>query len=226
MGSHSLNTRSRLLSARRRLLLLACIVPMIAVGPSASLGQAATYRGGATIVVKPVGGPPLADVGVVVCRPSLDTGYGGACIPFGPGNAVRVNDQVAGSAVAFQVCLDNDGNSKCGGPPTIPGCLDQQFYSHNDAGAFLNPVGPLPTNFRSGCPGGAFRGYVVFICQGVHIDGITPHTHLARTGSATLTTGGLGFGDFCGAGNGEGGGAAGGGQIANRLIPPKPYYLV
>ncbi|MGH9277541.1 MAG: hypothetical protein ACRD12_05470 [Acidimicrobiales bacterium] len=190
---------------------------MVVIGFDSGGAGAATYSGGATVVVKQVGAQALADVGAVVCRPSTDSGYGGACVPFGPGNAIRVDDTKAGTSVAFQVCIDNDGNRQCGGLPSIPGCADVLVYSHSDSGAFFNPIGPLPGGFSPGCPGGPFKGYVVLICQGVHIAGIAPHVHLASSGVVSLTTGGTGFGNFCGP-NEPGG--------FDPRLPPKPYYII
>ncbi len=199
----------------RRLVTLACAMSLILIGLDAPVAVAATYNGGATVVVKPVGGEASVDVGTVVCRPGTNSGTGGACVPFGTGNAIRVNDIVAGSAVAFQVCIDNDGNGKCGGLPTVPNCFDRVFYSHNDAGTIFNPLGPLPTGFNAGCPGGKFKGYIVFLCQGVHIDGNIPHVHIARSGTATLVTGGTGFGNFCGPL-----------EAFDPRFPPKTYYVL
>ena len=100
----------------------------------------------------------------------------------------------------------------CGGPRTgADGCADEIFFSHNDAGHFFNPLGPLPQGFKPGCPGGPFPGYIVFICDGVHaVQGQPPHAHIAPKGEITLTTGGTGFGDFCG---------------GTEETPPKPYSV-
>jgi hypothetical protein len=168
---------------------------------SATAASAATYVAGGTLVVKPADDPTLVDDGGVVCDSVTGDGIGGACLPFPPAflpGAVAVTDSVTGSALAFQVCVDNNGDSACT-PGLDPGirCGDFIFFSHDDAGNFFNPLGPLPPQFQPGCPGGPWRGYVVFLCEGVHASD-TPHVHPASTGSATTTFGGTGFGNFCG----------------------------
>ncbi len=208
-------TRGRRLTHTRRLLTLACVISLSFIGLDAPGASAATWSQGATVVVKQVGQQALVDIGTTVCRLATNSGTGGACVPFGAGNAVKVTDVSAGLTVAYQACVDNDGNGKCGGTPIIQGCSDLVFYSHDDSGAFFNPLGPLPTGFRSGCPGGRFRGYVIFVCQGVHVDGISPHTHLVKSGTATLTTNGTGYGNFCGPG-----------EAIDPRTPPKTYVVI
>jgi hypothetical protein len=163
---------------------------------SPALGE--MYISGATAVVKDASGPPTIDDGVVIC--TSGGGVGGACVPFGTGDSIAVLDDAAGPDVAFQVCIDNNGDSVCTFQPgsTEP-CGDDVFFSHDDFNNFYNPLGRLPTSFRPGCPGG-FPGYVVFLCEGVHTPkgGGAPHVHPATAGSTTLTTGGTGFGNFCG----------------------------
>ncbi len=169
---------------------------------------AGNYVTGGTAVAKQSGQPPAADSGALACNAADGSGVGGACVPFGPGDSVLVNDTANGTGVAFQVCLDNDGDGVCTSPDVSQPCPDQIFFSHDDAGNFFNPLGPLPPSFLPGCPGGAWPGYVVFICQGAHVAGaaspISPiadasgHVHPATTGTASLTTGGTGFGTFCG----------------------------
>lgn len=160
----------------------------------------AQYTGGGAVVVKQNGRPPLADEGALVCRPNAFSGIGGGCVSFGawPGaSAVSVQDVVNGRSVPFQVCIDNNGDGACVSPDE-GACADQIFFSHDDRGTNHNPLGPLPTGFASGCPGGAWHGYVVFICNGVH-DAGGAHSHPATTGSIlTLNTAGTGFGTFCG----------------------------
>ncbi len=168
-------------------------------------GGSADYVAGGTAVAKTAGQPPLVDSGVLQCSASTGDGVGGACLPFGALalDAVLVKDAVAGRQVAFQVCIDNDGDSVCTSPGIGKPCDDLVVFSHDDAGNFFNPLGPLPPGFAPGCPGGPFPGYVVFLCEGVHASAegtndLTPHAHPATTGTATLASGGTGFGDFCG----------------------------
>jgi hypothetical protein len=205
---------------KRALLLLACCFAFlaIAVGGAQGFGPTAQYVGSHTVVIK---GLPTdtKDRGSVICN-SDGASIGGGCIPFNPlvGDSIRVDDDLAGTAVAFQVCIDNNGDGLCGGQREGPGafCADQLYYSHGDAGTFDNPLGPLPMTFRPGCPGG-FAGYVVFVCVGIHaVEGHPPHQHIAPKGMITLTTGGTGVigdksvGDFCG------------GTVET---PPKPYTV-
>lgn len=205
------------------------LLALVTVGTTlaaAAFGPTAQYIAGATAVVKEPGSAPILDQGGAICD---DTGpsLGGACITFGPYDSVLVGDGAAGAAVAFQVCIDNNGDGVCGGPQgggAAGRCFDQIFFSHDDAGRFFNPLGPLPNSFLPGCGSGApFAGYVVFLCEGVHggagSDGsaTTPHTHGVTTGSVTGVHGGSGFGDFCSPGGDDGREAAG---------PGKPYKLV
>lgn len=151
-------------------------------------GTAVVRTGGAT------GTPSTLDVGVVVCNP---TGWsvGGGCISWnGRDDAIHVLD--AAGEVAYQVCVDNDGNGYCQTNCCTP-CGDDIFFSHADGGEFFNPLGPLPTKFRAGCPGG-FPGWVVFVCAGVHEDQTGPHSHSAGPGVILPTQGGMGLGgNFC-----------------------------
>jgi hypothetical protein len=193
-------------------------VPVIAIAALATLAslvsssqaqgnvERAGYTVSGTVVVKQAGQPAPADDGVLTCSITSGAGVGGACVSFGhdPGGAaVGVTDDVAGTQVAFQVCLDNDGDGACVSPGIGP-CADEIFFSHDDRGAFFNPLGPLPPDFKFGCPGGPWRGYVVFLCAGVHTTpngtagGGSPHQHFASQGTVVVTTGGSGFGNFCG----------------------------
>ena len=160
----------------------------------------AVYSGGGTVVVKQNGQAPLADEGALVCRPNAWSGVGGGCVSFGQWidkSSVGVYDTTFGTSVPFQVCIDNNGDGACVSPDK-GACADQIFFSHDDRGNNFNPLGPLPTGFQSGCPGGAWHGYVVFVCNGVH-DAGGGHSHPATTGSIlTLNTPGTGFGTFCG----------------------------
>ncbi|MGH2768704.1 MAG: hypothetical protein ACRDIF_07095 [Actinomycetota bacterium] len=191
----------------------------------------------ATAVVGTGGGNAPVDAGVVICNvsnPTLDS-VGGGCLPFSPPNdSVLVDDFGVGGQVAFQVCIDNNGDRVCRGRSNPPAaCDDDLFFSHFDGGIdaptgsfidFFNPVGPIPTGFRPGCPPlpsltnpGPFSGYVVLICQGVHtVEGDTPvgmvpsHAHPAAAGQIFLLNEGVDFdqrsipplpgptfGDFC-----------------------------
>lgn len=175
-----------------RLLLGALAVSALTVGPA----EGDTYGAGTTFVARGAA-ITAADIGLVECNPDPVPSGGGACIPWsGGGSGIEVIDAVNGRNVAFQVCVDNDGDSFCGGVPTVAGCQDDIVFSHFDNGTFSNPLA-APTSFRSGCPGG-FRGWVVFLCQGAHAAG-TPHTHEVTTGTVTAVGGGGPSGEFCGA---------------------------
>ena len=163
----------------------------------------ASYTAGGTAVVKQAGQPRAADEGVMACSATTGQGIGGACISFGHKDSILVTDAVAGRDVAFQVCIDNNGDGRCVSPSFDRQCPDQIFFSHEDGGRFFNPLGPLPTSWKDGCPGGPFKGYVIFICNGVHEGAASgasepPHVHPASTGTAMLTGEGTGFGNFCG----------------------------
>lgn len=196
--------------SRRLLVALAVLASgaLLALTPANAAPQG-RYVGGGVAVVRAPGGN-AADDGVVVCDAGDGVGAGGLCLPFGtPSDAVHVMDDNAGEDVAFQVCVDNNGDGVCSSPDPDPVCGDVIAFSHDDAGAFYNPVGPLPGGFKPGCPGGEWRGYVVLLCQGVHaVSGA--HAHPAGTGTGTLTTGGEGLGTFCG---------------GNGIVSRKPYRV-
>lgn len=181
---------------------------LLALTLVAASALASGYVGGGSFVVK-TQASTLVDDGAVVCQGTAGDGIGGGCLPFGgaDGAFVGVRDDVAGDAVAFQVCIDNDGDGVCGGPVRDFRCADQIFFSHADGGRFFNPLGPLPTSFQRGCEAGAgFAGYVVILCTGTHEDAKTgAHEHPATTGAIHPATDGSGYGDFCG---GASGGAA------------------
>lgn len=167
----------------------------------------ATYAGGGTAVVKETGRPPAADEGVLACAPGGSLSLGGGCVAFGKDpdlTSVLVNDVTAGTDVAFQVCLDNNGDGRCVSPDEGP-CADQIFFSHDDGGRFFNPLGPLPTAFAPGCRGGEWHGYVVFLCEGAHVAGAdgtggVTHAHPVVHGTISTLNGwkGTGYGTFCG----------------------------
>lgn len=191
----------------------------------------ATYHGAGTVVVASSGaiGPvtlgsgfTIVDVGLLSChntpggegqpnpQPSF-SGNGGACIPFGAmqGNALLVTDNVHNTDVAFQVCVDIDGDSLCTGPTGAP-CGDQILFSHDTTtGAFHNPLFVLPLqNAYSFCGGAGFPGYIVILCAGAHQDEPTfPPTNPSGTHTHEVTAGTIegawatspASGDFCGA---------------------------
>ena len=191
-----------------RTILGLALVTLLAASPAF-----AGYTAGGTFVVKTQFGT-LLDNGGVVCEGTNGDGVGGGCLPFPDassgreGGFVRVMDDSAGHEVAFQVCIDNNGDGVCGGPQAGERCRDQIFFSHNDEGKFFNPLGPLPTSFREGCEhNGGHNGYVVLLCQGAHEVGGASHTHSLSSGRIGLAGSGAGYGDFCGGGFG---GTAGG----------------
>ncbi|HEX9697238.1 MAG TPA: hypothetical protein VGB64_13110 [Actinomycetota bacterium] len=194
----------------RRLLVLAATLTVVATGVFQA--SAGIYVGGATVVYKEAGNQTAVDEGAAACLVGTGTGIGGGCLPFGAGTAVEVIDALGiptgtEHEVAFQVCIDNNADLKCtsgGASQTLP-CHDEVFFSHSDDGLFFNPLGPLPGARSPGCPTGGWNGYVVFICQGVHTGqgpfpgtSGSPHAHPSTLGTIELTTGGSGFGDFCG----------------------------
>lgn len=180
-----------------------CAVAMFSLWGLASAphGVADTYTGGATFVARDGTGGTIADAGGVVCDGSGGgNSVGGACIPWSAGGtAISVVDDEPsiGTDVAFQVCVDHDGNRQCGGSPTVGGCDDALVFSHFDDGTFSNPLAVPSPGFKSGCPGG-FPGWVVFICEGAHNVGVDAHEHAATSGTITSvsTTGGA-SGQFC-----------------------------
>ena len=202
---------------------LAAMLMMTVLAASPTTGRAGAWdeyvAGGTTVVQDGNGFGNLLDAGGVVCvKRGTGPSVGGGCVPFGHGSSIGVSDDALGTTdVAFQVCLDNDGDGFCAFAPGAGGCADDVYFSHDSSGAFHNPLGPLPTGFRSGCPGGPWQGYVVFLCQGVHVTNVLTgvgHVHAAVHGTITPTTAaGSGFGDFCGL------------NINNSTVP-KPYAVV
>ncbi|MDQ1684091.1 MAG: hypothetical protein QOC82_828 [Frankiaceae bacterium] len=191
----------RLPYTRGRAVLLGITAAAIAVSATAGPGyageQQARYDGAGTQVIR-VGGVTLVDEGSMTCSASTGAGTGGSCLRFDPTNpapAVLVQDASFGTHVAFQACLDNNGDSVCTSPDQGP-CADDIVFSHADGGGFFNPLA-VRQGFRPGCPGGPFPGYIIFTCRGTHVDG-TAHTHDVTTGTTTLVAGGTGTGNFCG----------------------------
>lgn len=177
----------------------------------ANAASVTTYaQGGSTIVVR-ADGQAIVDNGGVICN-STGPSVGGGCVDFASlepgtnGGGVGVDDAENGENVAFQVCIDNNGDGICGGPQgnSKLACGDDQFFSHSDDGRFFNPLGPLPGSFRRGCPGSEWNGYVVFLCTGVHEvpDSAgapsAPHAHSASNGVIRTTHDAEGYGNFCG----------------------------
>ncbi|HVL91590.1 MAG TPA: hypothetical protein VM841_15315 [Actinomycetota bacterium] len=188
----------------------------------AGTAQADVVVGGGTVVVKQQGQGPAADNGTLVCEPGTGIGTGGACLDFAPGGFVEVLDALNGYNVAFQVCIDANGDGVCvDDPKNQSPCRDRMFFSHDDAGQFHNPLGPLPSSMPCGNTASGWNGYVVFLCEGVHVAqngssvGGAPHTHETTVANVSVTgpMASSGFGDFCG--------------TAGRQEPVrKPYTIV
>ncbi len=208
--------RTNLRKPRNALVLLAAAATLgllLPVGVQATpptLG-AGHYKDPGIVVVNfniGLGQITVADNGAVVCRDvnadgTPDHGRGGVCIPFGDlqGDSIQVVDDDVGLDVAFQVCIDNNGDSLCG-PPTdnLFSCQDTIVYSHDSAtGAFFNPLKLSQLGFTTGCPGGPFPGVVVMICAGLHDNEFATnlHFHNASEGQVTSVNGGTGTGDYC-----------------------------
>lgn len=203
---------------RARIAAVASLVALVVA--TTTTGNAATgerYEGGGTVAVAKINGVTVVDNGAAICRPG-GASTGGACVPFGEVGAdgrgfvyLGVDDDTVGEDVAFQVCIDNNGDGVCsdfGQEPAGKGCLDQVYFSHGDDGLFHNPLGPLPSSRAPGCnTTTGWIGYIVFICEGVHVvkdgsaNGGTPHVHPATTGTVSNAPSGTGYGNFCGSSN-------------------------
>lgn len=185
------------------------------------------YEGAGSIVASPgsigtpgtAGTPPtLVDNGAVVCRDTNgdgapDHGRGGACLRFADIPASRDSiyvhdDAVADSQLAFQVCIDNNGDGICGGAGGRDSAgdkcgVDTIFFSHAFDGSNHNPLWlpreSIEQTYWECNPAGGFPGYVVILCAGVHNGMSGLHDHQATTGTVKPVAGGTGFGDFCGA---------------------------
>lgn len=209
---------------------IAAVVPalVVAAGVGPGLADAGGYEyEGPGVVVADRGGFSFVDNGAVVCEDTTgdgvpDRGQGGVCIPFDqlPGGpltddvpAVEVVDDQVGKDVTFQVCVDNNGDNRCGftveeGTFQVrkavgqkPECFDDIRFSHDSDGSNLNPL-PVPSSFQDGCASeGGFPGVIVIVCSGAHDGHGGAHSHPATNGtiSTTLTAGPVyGSGDFCG----------------------------
>ena len=204
------------------------LIVLVVLTAFAAPALAGSYVSGGTFVVKTQFGT-LVDNGGVVCHGTDGGGIGGGCLPFpgadGRGAFVRVADASAGDAVAFQVCIDNNGDGICGGPAGAQGpCFDQIFFSHDDEGRFFNALGPLPTSFLEGCAvNGGFPGYVVLLCTGAHEVGGAAHSHTLTQGTIGFASTGSGYGSFCGGGAFGGVGSPAGGPIVTAA---KAYTVV
>lgn len=189
----------RSITPSRRVLTLvaACVLTIVTPQGGHAGERQASYEGTGAHVIR-VAGVTVRDEGSMTCSVSTGAGTGGSCLRFDPLNpspAVLVHDAALGAAVPFQVCLDNNGDGFCTSPESGP-CADDIVFSHADGGAFFNPL-TVPNGFRPGC-GGPFPGYVVFICDGLHVDNTGAHTHTPTAGVTALVSEGSGTGNFCG----------------------------
>ena len=183
---------------------------------TANANVTATYIGGGTLVYEQGGqnpNDPRVDKGTLVCDQATGNGVGGVCLTAEGLNGVLVHDDVKENRVAFQVCIDTNGDGRCVSQQLDPGVdpcqvgVDLIFFSHDDQGLFHNPLGPLPPA-STRCPGfelQGFKGYIVFLCEGVHVPRDSsgtglPHSHQATTGTATAIQSLQydGYGNFCG----------------------------
>lgn len=161
-----------------------------------------SYSGSGAYVTRDQTQGTATDDGVVICDSTGGgNNVGGACIPFTSGvNSISVDDDMEEDEVAFQVCIDNDGDRSCGNtPPIVTGCGDVIAYSHFDSGAFSNPLAVPASGFANGCPGG-YPGWIVIACTGAHRTTLDPdgHPHPVTTGTiSTSTDTGGSSGQFC-----------------------------
>jgi len=207
---------------RTLLATLLLAIPLLLAGPGVAPATAVhQYTGPGTVVTSfnlATGTITALDNGAVACHdPDGDgfyqSGNGGVCITFAQmngGNAIRVDDFNLGAAVAFQACVDNNGDGICSGDgetgaydPAV--CNDRIYFSHYSFGWYSNPLWVDPAGaaaFQAACGGGGFPGYVVILCAGAHNDrfGSTPHVHDVTEGIVYPTTlpWNTGTGDYCG----------------------------
>lgn len=206
------------------LILVGLIATTLSSPGNALPPNSGSYLGPGTIVLGVNGGDDatgagqliLADNGAVTCTNTDFTGgaasgLGGVCIPFGQlgGDSVYVQDDTHGTNLAFQVCVDNNGDGICTGNSesflNLNGCAnDMIVFSHeSSSGVFHNPLWIPPyfeTTWNSCNPGFtlAFAGYIVILCAGVDSSPVV-HQHEVDQGRVFgVTTGGGGHGTFCG----------------------------
>lgn len=187
---------------------------------------AASYAGPGSIVASfDLGGPntegsaTFVDNGAIVCEDVdgdgiYEKGRGGTCISFAQFHAtgmdsILVEDALAYRDVAFQVCVDANGDGVCGdgffNDPFATGCRDIIYFSHSSfTGGYSNPM-YMPywaeQHFYN-CGYGGFPGYIVILCAGAHQTQGDPtgHTHEVTFGQTYLDWGGAWpSGDYCGA---------------------------
>lgn len=212
----------------RAILLALTLVALTTTAVSTSWHAPAEHHGGyvgpGTLVAAFSAASPGAeasatfvDNGAVVCEDTdgdgtYDKGNGGLCIHFWEmrGDSILVEDALAYRDVAFQVCVDANGDGICGSsafsdPLGLSGCRDALVFSHNGFnGGFDNPM-YLPSFLEQAywqCGGLGFPGYIVIICAGAHQTFGDPdgHTHTVAFGQVYSTYEGTWpKGDYCGA---------------------------
>ncbi|HWG90998.1 MAG TPA: hypothetical protein VNZ52_09155 [Candidatus Thermoplasmatota archaeon] len=202
---------------------------IVPVGPSKSYVGAGTIVTNFNLAATPgtAGQITIADNGAVTCEDTnrdgiYESGTGGACITFAEfgtkGNGIYVRDaSVADKDLAFQVCLDANGDGLCGNPAgsvtsgSTDYCQDRIFFSHSTRdGSNANPLGLNrayfdyiwgPAGLNCGANGG-FPGFVVILCAGVHGGAsLAQHTHHVTRGTITPISDAPQMsdaGDFCG----------------------------
>lgn len=183
------------------------VPPVPGIGRCSHAGTMATgepYTLGGTAVVRATDLGVVDQGGVVMLRnvPLVSPlNVGGFC--WYQNTALVVTDAAA-TDTAFQVCLDMNLDGFCLDAGD-GGCRDIVRYSHQDGtGLFVGTLAvpmAMPTA-TAGCPG-SNSDPIVFICEGVHVDGV-PHVHPALGGTGTVPTTGTptpGFtaaaGGFC-----------------------------
>lgn len=205
------------------LTLLAIGTPAVLASSHGPLTWAGSYAGPGSIVTSFSFVPgneaqaTFVDNGAVVCEDTngdgiYDSGRGGTCIPFanmGYDDSIYVVDALENENVAYQVCVDMNGDGVCGidaANGTIGFCRDAIFFSHSSfTGGFDNPMyvdTPGLASQQAMCGGsGGFQGYVVILCAGAHQTFGDPdgHTHEATIGQVYTTFGASKpHGDYCG----------------------------
>lgn len=218
----------RLVPALLAILIGFSIAPASALGPEKWMGN---YTGPGTVVASFgfIGSTneqqaTFVDNGAIVCEDVngdqvYEKSRGGTCIPFqqmDDGSArfdsILVEDALAHTDVAFQVCVDMNADNLCGSGVFANGlvgsgpCPDLILFSHSSStGRFDNPMWvdhQAIVGQWASCTGGTgFAGYVVILCAGAHQVRSDPeaHTHEATFGQVYATFGGTpASGDYCG----------------------------